>query len=37
MLPDAFETASLLLRPVTIVDADAIFDTYARDEEVART
>ena len=36
MLPDTFETARLLLRPVTIVDADAIFDTYAQDEEVPR-
>jgi ribosomal-protein-alanine N-acetyltransferase len=36
MLPDTFETARLLLRPVAIADVDAIFDTYARDEEVAR-
>jgi RimJ/RimL family protein N-acetyltransferase len=36
MLPDSFETARLVLRPVTLVDADAIFDTYAQDEEVAR-
>jgi RimJ/RimL family protein N-acetyltransferase len=36
MLPDSFETARLVLRPVTVVDADAIFDTYAQDEEVVR-
>jgi ribosomal-protein-alanine N-acetyltransferase len=36
MLPDTFETARLLLRPITVVDADAIFATYAQDEEVAR-
>ena len=36
MLPDTFETACLLLRPVTVVDVDAIFDSYAQDEHVAR-
>ena len=36
MLPDTFETARLLLRPVTVVDVDAIFDSYAQDEHVAR-
>jgi RimJ/RimL family protein N-acetyltransferase len=36
MLPDTFETARLLLRPVTVEDADTIFDTYAQDKEVAR-
>src|ERR1700758_2053179 len=36
MLPDTFETARLLLRPVTILDVDAIFGSYARDEEVVR-
>jgi [ribosomal protein S5]-alanine N-acetyltransferase len=36
MLPDTFETARLLLRPVTVVDVDAIFDSYAQDELVAR-
>jgi RimJ/RimL family protein N-acetyltransferase len=36
MLPETFETARLLLRPVSVVDVDAIFDTYAQDEEVAR-
>ena len=36
MLPDDLQTAGLLFRPVAIEDADAIFDTYARDEEVVR-
>jgi len=36
MLPETFETARLLLRPVSVVDVDAIFDSYAQDEEVAR-
>ena len=36
MLPDTFETARLLLRPVAAADADAIFDTYAQDKDVAR-
>jgi hypothetical protein len=36
MLPDTFETARLLLRPVTIMDVDAIFGSYAQDEEVVR-
>ena len=36
MPPDTFETARLLLRPVTIMDVDAIFDSYAQDEEVTR-
>ena len=36
MLPDTFGTPRLLLRPVAVGDADAIFDTYAQDEEVAR-
>ena len=36
MLPETFETARLLLRPVTVGDVDAIFDDYAQDEEVAR-
>ena len=36
MLPHTFETARLLLRPVTVVDVDAIFDSYAQDELVAR-
>src|SRR5207249_6255061 len=33
---DTFETARLLLRPVTIMDVDAIFGSYAQDEEVVR-
>jgi RimJ/RimL family protein N-acetyltransferase len=36
MLPDSFETARLLLRPVAASDVDAIFETYAQDEEVTR-
>jgi ribosomal-protein-alanine N-acetyltransferase len=36
MAPDTFETARLLLRPVTVADVDAIFDSYAQDEEVVR-
>ena len=32
----SFETARLLLRPVTILDVDAIFGSYAQDEEVVR-
>ena len=36
MLPDIFETARLLLRPVTILDVDAIFGSYAQEEDVAR-
>ena len=36
MLPDTFETLRLVLRPVTVVDVDAIFDSYAQDEDVAR-
>jgi hypothetical protein len=30
MAPDTFETARLLLRPVTIMDVDAIFGSYDR-------
>src|SRR6516162_6351645 len=36
MPSDTFETARLLLRPVAIKDVDAIFDSYAQDEEVVR-
>ena len=36
MLRDTFGTPRLLLRPVEVGDAAAIFDTYAQDEEVAR-
>jgi ribosomal-protein-alanine N-acetyltransferase len=33
---DTFETARLLLRPVTIMDVDAIFGSYAQDVAVTR-
>src|SRR4051794_31437400 len=36
MLPDSFETARVLLRPVSPGDAGAIFSTYAQDEDVTR-
>lgn len=36
MLPEAFETARLRLRPVSAGDADAIFGAYAQDPAVAR-
>jgi ribosomal-protein-alanine N-acetyltransferase len=36
MLPDTFETTRLRLRPIASADADAIFDTYAQDQEVTR-
>ena len=36
MLPDSFETASLILRPVARGDARAIFTGYAQDPEVVR-
>jgi RimJ/RimL family protein N-acetyltransferase len=36
MLPDGFETARLILRPITAGDASAIFNGYARDPEVVR-
>ena len=36
MLPDSFETFRVGLRPVAVEDAEAIFGTYAQDEEVAR-
>ena len=36
MLPDTFVTARLLSRPVAVVDVDAIFDSYAQDDDVAR-
>jgi RimJ/RimL family protein N-acetyltransferase len=35
MLPDIFETARLVLRPIKVDDIDTIFDGYAQDEEVA--
>src|SRR4051812_19608932 len=36
MLPSKFETARILLRPVGPEDADAIFSTYAQDDDVVR-
>src|SRR3954463_16425025 len=36
ILPDEFETARILLRPVRTGDAGAIFSTYAQDEDVVR-
>jgi [ribosomal protein S5]-alanine N-acetyltransferase len=36
MLPDRFETARLILRPIAPDDAPAIFIGYAQDPEVAR-
>jgi [ribosomal protein S5]-alanine N-acetyltransferase len=36
MLPDSFETARLILRPVARGDAEAIFTGYAQDPEVVR-
>ena len=36
MLPDKFETARILLQPVSAGDDDAIFNTYAQDEAVIR-
>ncbi len=36
MLPDSFETARLILRPVARGDARAIFTGYAQDPEVVR-
>src|SRR5271166_4948560 len=36
MLPDQFQTARLILRPIVPDDGDAIFDTYAQDAEVTR-
>lgn len=36
MLPGAFHTARLLLRPIVPEDARPIFDTYAQDPEVTR-
>jgi len=35
-LPERFETARLLLRPLKAADAPAIFTRYARDPDVAR-
>jgi ribosomal-protein-alanine N-acetyltransferase len=36
MLPSAFHTARLLLRPIAPGDAGAIFDNYGRDPEATR-
>jgi ribosomal-protein-alanine N-acetyltransferase len=36
MLPDNFHTARLVLRPITLDDANAIFDGYAQDAAVTR-
>ncbi|HKO07662.1 MAG TPA: GNAT family N-acetyltransferase [Alphaproteobacteria bacterium] len=36
MLPDAFRTARLTLRPIALEDAAPIFDGYAQDGEVTR-
>jgi len=36
MLPEQFETARLILRPIVPKDSGPIFDTYAQDAEVAR-
>jgi RimJ/RimL family protein N-acetyltransferase len=36
MLPDRFETARLILRPIALQDAQAIFAGYAQDLEVVR-
>ena len=36
MLPNTFQTSRLLLRPIDMGDAQAIFDGYAQDAEVSR-
>jgi [ribosomal protein S5]-alanine N-acetyltransferase len=36
MLPDAFHTSRLALRPIAAEDADPIFDAYAQDPDVTR-
>src|SRR5690242_8027133 len=36
MLPNKFDTARILLRPVGPVDTEAIFSAYAQDEDVVR-
>jgi RimJ/RimL family protein N-acetyltransferase len=36
MFPDTFETTQIRLRPIALTDVDAIFDTYAQDQEVTR-
>jgi len=36
MLPDGFQTARLIARPIAAGDRDAIFESYAQDAEVTR-
>jgi RimJ/RimL family protein N-acetyltransferase len=36
MFPDSFRTERLVLRPIALADAGAIFATYAQDPQVAR-
>ena len=36
MLPDSFQTNRLVLRPITVADAGAIYAAYARNAEVTR-
>jgi [ribosomal protein S5]-alanine N-acetyltransferase len=36
MFPDRFQTARLILRPISPADAAPIFDTYAQDPDVTR-
>jgi len=36
MFPDSFQTPRLLLRPIAMADARAIFEGYAQDVEVSR-
>jgi len=36
MFPDTFRTVRLMLRPIAVADAGAIFDGYAQDAEVTR-
>jgi RimJ/RimL family protein N-acetyltransferase len=36
MLPSGLETERLILRPITLTDAPAIFAGYARDPDVVR-
>ena len=36
MLPPGFQTARLILRPIEVGDAGAIFDGYAQDRQVTR-
>jgi len=36
MLPNSFQTSRLILRPIALSDARAIFDRYAQDPDVTR-